>query len=101
MAQVEAEWLLQCHCNWATEQGSWVSAKGPWLYGLAARIAKPPSSATSSQLSKLMKDCRGVLVDNSDQTDTQLPAVSVIMAIAGAYFRQDECMVGLCSDELD
>lgn len=97
--QEEAEQLMQKLCSWLTQQSAWKSAGSRWLYGLAARINKPPSAATSAELSSVLKFGRQQLSGAAD--GHCVPEISIIMAIAGAYFRQDQCMVGLCRDDYD
>ena len=102
MAQGQAEHLLQLHCGWALRDQQWSSPNAKWLYALAARIDKPASASMCAQLRSLLRHCAGLLSNSgSASEDLQLPEIHLIMAIAGAYFRQDDSMIGLCRDEYD
>ena len=83
------------------EQQGWAALSALWLYAAAARINKPPSAATCAQLTAILRHCRAVLDQNKDLFNDTVPQICVIMSVAGAYFRQDESMVGLCPDDLD
>lgn len=72
-----------------------------WLYGLAARAPKPLSAEVSAQMYSFFNKGAKALTQIEEQYDDCIPSLSVVLCIAGAYFRQDESMVGLCPDEYD
>lgn len=99
--QADAEQLMQWHCSWAVDQKDWPPHCALWLYGLAARINKPPAAATSALFRSLLQSCQSRMPSDIDCYDTRIPEIGLIMAVAGAYFGQHEGLVGLCRDEFD
>lgn len=88
-------------CSEAAFGGLWHNHNLAWIYGLAARVHKPLSTEASAQMHHLLHVGRHALADMKSSHDDRIPGLKVVMCIAGAYFRQDESMVGLCSDEYD
>lgn len=88
-------------CSNAAFGGLWDNHNLAWVYGLAARVTKPLSAEASAQMHNLLHVGRNALTDMKKQYDDRIPSLKVVMCIAGAYFRQDESMVGLCSDVYD
>ena len=97
--QVQAATLLQWHCEWAAdtiEDGKQLLLSGLWLYGVAARVDRPLSAATASQLRGLLRTCSHARSCLSPSDDS-LPVLNVLLAVAG-YFGQDEATVYLCRE---
>ncbi|KAK9810074.1 hypothetical protein WJX72_004382 [[Myrmecia] bisecta] len=99
--KTQAEVLFQRHVDWL------VCSKHPpeeqhmlWLYALAARLEKPLAARTSAQLRSLLRHCACLRADVLDAADPLLPHLNVMIAIAGAYFGQDEALASQGTDEL-
>ena len=79
--------LLRWHVEWLQEAGGLTDERAQWLFALAALLEKPLQMGPAGNLRALLRCCaswrRGATAAGGARLDT-------MVAIAGAYFRQDE-----------
>ena len=87
--QITINYLIQWHINWATTAGPIPDLGMRWLYALMAQVQKPIALETSSQMSKLLRHCISLRGSVTDDNDSRLLAIHMLIALAGGYFGQD------------
>ena len=96
--QAQAVQLLHWHCDWALEENhpATLLLSALWLHSTAAKVDKPLSAATASQLRSLLRKCAQAR-SKVDPADDALPVLNLCIAVAG-YFGQDQDTVYLCRE---
>lgn len=90
MDQVCIEVLLQRHVEALAPLAALPFPRGAWLFALAARIEKPLHADAGAAFRALLRKCATLRTSASGPADPALPQLNVLIAIAGAYFGQDE-----------
>jgi hypothetical protein len=70
-------------------------ARAQWLFALAARLEKPLHAELAAACRGLLRHCAALRAGAAGAGDPLLPRLNVMIAMAGAYFGQDESMVAL------
>lgn len=81
--------LLDCH------PPSLPLARAQWLFALAARLDKPLTADAAASFRALLRRCAALRAAVGGADDPALPRLNVLIAVAGAYFGQDEGLVQL------
>lgn len=68
--------------------------RAQWLFALAARLEKPCTPDVAAGFRALLRHCCRLRAGLTNVADPLLPALNVLIVVAGAYFAQDE---QLCS----
>jgi hypothetical protein len=69
------------------------------LYALSARLERPLHADTAAAYRALLRRCKEWRSGATGPADPLLPHLSVLIAIAGAYFRQDEELAAMWDRE--
>jgi hypothetical protein len=69
--------------------------RAQWLFALASRLEKPLHADTAACFRGVLRHCAALRARVADSGDPLLPRLNVLIAVAGAYFGQDEGLVGL------
>ncbi len=95
LLQVAVVSLLQHHIA-ALEQHSSISlARSRWLFALAARLETPVHADTAAAFRSMHRRCVTWRAAVSSPQEPALPLLNVLIAVGGAYFKQDEGLAGL------
>jgi hypothetical protein len=70
-------------------------ARAQWLFALAARLEKPLHADAAAACRGLLRHCAALRAAAVGAGDPLLPRLNVMIAVAGAYFGQDERLVTL------
>ncbi|GBF92079.1 hypothetical protein Rsub_04426 [Raphidocelis subcapitata] len=70
-------------------------ARAQWLFALAARLEKPLTADAAASFRALLRRCAALRAGVGGADDPALPRLNVLIAVAGAYFGQDEGLVQL------
>ncbi|KAI8469388.1 MAG: survival motor neuron interacting protein 1-domain-containing protein [Monoraphidium minutum] len=70
-------------------------ARAQWLFALAARLDKPLTPELAAALRGLLRHCAALRGRVEAAEDPLLARLNVLIAVAGAYFGQDESMVAV------
>ena len=79
--------LLRWHVEWLQEAGSLTDERAQWLFALAVLLEKPLQMGGAGMLRQLLRCCARLQHDGKQADAGRL---HTLIAIAGAYFRQDE-----------
>lgn len=79
--------LLRWHVAWLQEAGSLTDERAQWLFALAVLLEKPLQMGAAGNLRQLLRCCASLQHDSKQAGAARL---HTMVAIAGAYFRQDE-----------
>jgi hypothetical protein len=79
--------LLRWHVEWLQGGSALSDASAQWLYALAAVLEKPLQMGSAGMLRQLLRVCAG---QPRPEAAAGAARLHVLIAIAGAYFRQDE-----------
>ena len=69
--------------------------RAQWLFALAARLDKPLRADAAACFRGVLRRCAALRAGVGDRGDPLLPRLNVLIAVAGAYFGQDEGLVRL------
>ena len=81
--------LLRWHVEWLQQAGTLTDARAEWLYAVTALVEKPLQMGAAGNLRQLLRFCAAKPPPQSAEDAARL---HTMVAIAGAYFRQDEGM---------
>ncbi len=87
--------LLQHQIEALEQQQGIGLGRSRWLFALAARLEKPIHADVGASFRSLYKRCVGWRARLSSAHDPLLPILNVLVAVAGAYFKQDELLAAM------
>ena len=98
MDQVTVAALLQHHVALLQPAQALEQLHAQWLFALSAALEKPAHSDVVSALRSLLRRAAVLRAGLARKEDPQLPRLNTLAAVAGAYFGQDEKLVGWVAD---
>eukprot|EP00903_Cladosiphon_okamuranus_P015131 g13993.t1 len=87
--QVLTQRVLAFHADWLREN-LLSRARAVWIYTLLACLEKPLGSETAALVREVLRRCCAQRAEVESPHDDNLPALNVIVAIAGRFFQQAE-----------
>ncbi|KAG2488435.1 hypothetical protein HYH03_012942 [Edaphochlamys debaryana] len=88
--QVSVGSLLQRHVSQLADQPHLTYMRSQWLFALAAVLERPVPPDVAAALRELVRRCSAWRASLSSPSDPCLPRLNLLLAVAGAYFGQDE-----------
>eukprot|EP00752_Nemacystus_decipiens_P018241 g16369.t1 len=87
--QVLTQRVLAFHADWLRDN-LLSRARAVWIYTLLACLEKPLGSETAALVREVLRRCCAQRAEVESPLDDNLPALNVIVAIAGRFFQQAE-----------
>ncbi|CAM9687749.1 unnamed protein product [Scytosiphon promiscuus] len=87
--QVLTQRVLAFHADWLRDN-LLSRARAVWIYTLLACLEKPLGSETAALVREVLRRCCAQRSEVESPEDDNLPALNVIIAIAGRFFQQAE-----------
>lgn len=90
--QVLTQKVLAFHAEWL-KTNLLSRARAVWIYTLLACLEKPLGSETAALVREVLRRCCAQRAELESSQDESLPALNVIVVIAGTFFQQAEMAV--------
>lgn len=79
--------LLRWHVEWLQQAGTLTDERAQWLYAITSMVEKPLQMGAAGNLRQLLRFCAA---QPKPEIAEDAARLHTMVAIAGAYFRQDE-----------
>ena len=91
LLQVQLTKLLRWHINWLRQDMHSLRTESTmWIFALLALLEKPISASTAAHLRIMLRHLQALKCQQGHGDGSMKARMQLLVAIAGAYFGQDE-----------